>query len=177
MPSLMNIRKKVGHFPFADYSQKPVYVKIATEEQIENDKGRSKVFLDLSTRAVNGKIPEQPTRIEEISFKVFSAELEKGLGRPVKIPVDPQKVPVNKPSLYFYTYYLGGFDVTAFLHNSFPFARNIGPFYNKITVGRQSYPQSCIWTPKDLMDVEEFRQFFQSPFNRGGYTKKTVLKE
>ena len=30
-------KEKVGHFPFANYSEKPVYSKIATEEQIEND--------------------------------------------------------------------------------------------------------------------------------------------
>jgi hypothetical protein len=168
-------KEKVDHFPFANHSEKPVYVKIATEEQIKNDKGRSNVFLDLSTRTVDGKTPEQPKSIEEISFQEFSAELEKGLQRPVKIPVDPQKVPVNKPSLYYYTYYLGVFDVTAFLHNSFPFARNLGQFYNKITVGHRSYPQSGIWTPNDLMAQKEFRQFFQSPFNKGGYTIKTKI--
>ena len=169
-------KEKVGHFPFANYSEKPVYVKIATEEQIKNDKGRSNVFLDLSTRAVDGKKPEQPKSIEEISFQEFSAELEKGLQRPVKIPVDPQNVPVNKPSLYYYTYYLGVYDVTAFLHNKFSFARKLGEFHNKITVGHKSYPQSGIWTPEDLMGQQEFKQFFQSTFNKGGYTIKTMIK-
>ena len=168
-------KEKTGHFPLENYSKKPVYVTIATKEQIENDKGRSHVFLDLSTRAVDGKIPDQPQSAVEVSFQEFMSELEKGLQRPVKIPVDPQKVPVNKPSLYYYTYYLGVFDVTAFLHNDFSFARNLGKFYNKITVGYRSYPSSGIWAPKDLMAQEEFRQFFQSPFNRGGYTIKTKI--
>jgi hypothetical protein len=168
-------KEKVGHFPFANYSEKPVYVKIATEEQIQNDKGRSNVFLDLSTRAEDGKIPAQPKSIEEVSLQEFTVELEKGLQRPIKIPVDPQKIPVDKPSLYFYTYYLGVFDITAFLHNNVSFARNIGQFYNKITVGNRSYPQSGVWAPKDLTAQEEFRRFFQSPFNKGGYTIKTVI--
>lgn len=169
-------KEKVGHFPFANYSEKPVYVTIATEEQIKNDKGRSNVFLDLTTRAVDGNIPEQPKSIEEVTLQEFTSKLEKGLQRTVKVPVDPQKVPVNKPSLYYYTYYLGVFDVTAFLHNNFSFARNLGEFFNKITVGHRSYPHSGIWTPIDLMEQQEFKQFFRSPFNRGGYTIKTEIK-
>jgi hypothetical protein len=168
-------KEKIGHFPVENYSTKPVYVKIATVEQIENDKGRSNVFIDLSTRAADGKLPEQPKSIEEVTLKEFTSILEKGLQRTIKVPVDPQKVPINKPSLYYYTYYLGVFDVTAFLHNEFSFARNMGQFYNKITVGHRSYPQSGIWTPKDLMDQEEFKHFFQSPFNKSGYTIKTIL--
>jgi hypothetical protein len=168
-------KEKTGQFPLENYSVMPVYVVIATEEQIKNDKGRSNVFLDLSSRSVDGKVPEQPKSIEKITLKEFETILEKGLQRKVNIPVDPQKVPVNKPSLYYYTYYLGVFDVTAFLHNSFSFSRNLGQFFNKITVGYKSYPQSCIWTPKDLMAQEEFRQFFQSPFNKGRYTIKTKI--
>ena len=168
-------KEKTGHFPLGNYSEKPVYVIIATKEQIENDKGRSRVFLDLSTRAVDGKIPDQPQSIVKVSLQEFISELETGLECPVEIPVDPQRVPVHKPSLYYYTYYLGVFDVTAFLHNDFSFARNLSEFYNKITVGHRSYPPSGIWTPKELIAQEEFRQFFQSPFNKGGYTIKTKI--
>ncbi len=170
-------KEKTGHFPFAGYSEKPVYVVIATEEQMENDKGRLNVFLDLSSRAVDGKIPDHPDSIEKLTLGEFTSELKKGLQRPVEIPVDPQKVPVNKPSLYYYTCYLGVFDVTAFLHNNFSFSRNLGQHYNKITVGCRSYPPSCIWTPADLMEQAEFREFFQSPFNRGGYRIKTAIKQ
>jgi len=150
-------KEKTGHFPLENYSEKPVYVTIATEEQIENDKGRSNVFLDLNTRAVDGKVPRQPKSIEKVTLKEFTSVLEKGLQRSIKIPVDPQKVPVNKPSLYYYTYYLGVFDVTTFLHNNFSFARNLGEFFNKVTVGYRSYPQSGIWTSKDLMAQKEFQ--------------------
>ena len=110
-----------------------------------------------------------------MTLQEFTSELEKVLQRKVKVPVDPQKVPVNKPSLYYYTYYLGVFDVTAFLHNNFSFARNLGEFHNKITVGHRSYPQSGIWTPEDLIEQQEFKQFFQSLFNKGGYTIKTAI--
>ncbi len=164
--------EKVGHFPLSNYSEKPVYVKIATEEQITNDKGRSNVFLDLNTRIVDGNIPKQPKGIEEVTLQEFTSELEKVLQRNVEIPVDPQKVPINKPSLFYYTYYLGVFDVTTFLHNNFSFARNLGEFHNKLTVGHRSYPKSGIWTPEELIEQQEFKSFFQSPFNKGGYTIK-----
>jgi hypothetical protein len=164
-----------GNFPFENYSEKPVIVVIATDEQIANDNGRLNIFLDLSTRAVDGKAPEPPKSIDKVSFSEFKSVLENGLQRKIYIPVDPQKIPINKPSLYYYTYYLGVFDVTAFLHNNFSFVRNIGQFFNKITVGNRSYPESGIWTPKDLMAQEEFRRFFYSPFNKRGYAIKTNI--
>ena len=169
--------EKVGHYPFAKHSKKPIYVTIATEEQIENDKGRSNVFIDLDTRIIDGEIPEQPKSIQSVSLEDFTLELERGLQRKIDIPVDPQRVPMNKPSLYYYTYYLGVFDVTVFLHNSFSFTRNLGEFFNKLTVGHRSYPPSDIWTPKDLMAKKEFIQFFKSPLNRGGYTFKTTVTQ
>ena len=169
-------KEKIGYFPFANRSEKPVVVTIASEEQIENDNGRAPAFIDLNTRAINdGNIPEQPKSIEKVSLEEFTTELEKALQRSIKLPTDPQKVPVNKPSLYFYTYYLGVFDVTAFLHQEFSFTRPLNQFNNKITVGYRSHPYSSVWTPQDLMKQEEFRQFFQSPFNKGGYTIKTAL--
>lgn len=169
-------KEKNGHFPFANRSEKPVVVTIASEEQIENDKGRAPIFVDLNTRATDGNTPEQPKSIEKVSLREFAAELERGLQRAVTLPVDPQKVPVNKPSFYYYTYYLGVFDVTAFLHNEFSFTRPLNQYNNKITVGYRSDPPSAIWTPEELIKQEQFRIFFQSPFNKGGYTIKTVMK-
>ncbi len=71
-------KERTGQIPLENYSENPVYVVIASEEQIKNDKGRSNVFLDLSTRAVDGKIPEQPKSIEKITLKEFKTILEKG---------------------------------------------------------------------------------------------------
>lgn len=169
-------KEKVGYFPFANRSEKPIVVTIASEKQIEEDNGNSPIFIDLNSRATDGHVPEQPKSIEKVTLQEFNEELEKGLQRKVTIPINPQKVPVNKSCLYIYTYYLGVFDVTTFLHNEFAFTRPLGQFNNKITVGSRSYPYSAIWTPEDLMKQEEFRKFFQSSFNSDGYTIKTVLK-
>lgn len=168
-------KEKNGHFPFANLSDLPVYVTIASEEQIKNNKGRSRIFIDLNTRITDGNTPKKPKGIKKVSFQEFKTELERGLLRTINLPIDPQKVPVNKPSMYFYTYYLGVFDVTAFLHNKFSFTRNLNQFNNKITIGNRSHPASAIWTPQDLMKQEEFRHFFQSAFNREGYTIQTAL--
>lgn len=164
-----------GHYPFANLSELPVYVTIASDEQIKNNKGKSRIFIDLNTRITDGNTPKKPKSIKKISFQEFKTELESGLQRTITVPIDPQKVPVNKPSIYIYTYYLDVFDVTAFLHNKFTFTRNLNQFNNKITIGNRSHSASAIWTPQDLMKQEEFRHFFQSAFNKGGYSIQTTL--
>ena len=88
--------EKTGYFPFANHSKKPIVVAIASEEQIKYDKGRAPRFLDLNTRAIEGKIPEKPQSIEQPTLQDLIQEFEKVLQRPVTLPIDPQRVPVNK---------------------------------------------------------------------------------
>ena len=165
-----------GKYPFeTDPAQLPAVVIIQTEKQKETHKGNVPIFLDLETRATNGQIPNQPQRVDMRTVQEFEKMLSDGLKRKIVLPKDHQKVPVNKPSVYIYTYYLGVYDVTAFLHNDFPFARNIGSFYNKLTVGNRSAPDAGIWKVEDLTKQDAFRMFFLSKFNRGGYELKTQL--
>ena len=166
-----------GKYPFeTDSSQLPAVVIIQTEKQKETHEGNVPIFLDLETRAVNGQMPDQPQRVDMRTVQEFEKILSDGLKRNIVLPKDHQKVPMNKPSVYIYTYYLGVYDVTAFLHNDLPFARNIGPFYNKVTVGNRSAPDAGIWTADELKKQSEFRAFFLSKFNRGGYELKTHLQ-
>ncbi len=170
-------KAKTGKYPFeGKYEQLPVAVVIESEAQKESHKGNVPLFIDLSTRAVDGDIPPQPKRIETITIQELNEELSSGLQKDVTLPVDPQKVPVNKPSVYVYTFYLGVYDITAFLHNEFAFARPLNEFNNKITVGNRSHPESGIWTAEDLIALEEFRTFFQAPFNKPGYVIKTAIE-
>ena len=169
-------KSTTGKYPFeTDSAQLPAIVIIQTEKQKETHKGNVPIFLDLETRTTNGQIPKQPQRVDMRTVQEFEKILSDGLKRNIILPKDHQKVPVNKPSVYIYTYYLGVYDVTVFLHNDFPFARNIGPFYNKLTVGNRTAPDASIWTADDLMQQNEFRTFFLSKFNRGGYELKTHL--
>lgn len=169
-------KSETGHFPFEGRSDLPAVVLIASEEQLRNNHDRIPIFIDLETRAIAGKTPAQPATIEEYSTAELARELGKALKRPVALPLDPQKVPVNKPTLYIYTYYLGVFDITAFLHNRFSFARPIKDFFNKITVGSRSDPRVAIWTPEELMAETDFRAFFSAPFHRAGYQLQTELE-
>jgi hypothetical protein len=173
---IQEYRTTTGKYPFeTDSSQLPAVVIIQTEKQKETHQGKVHIFLDLETRAVNGQYPKQPPSIDRHTVQEFEALLSDGLGRDVVLPKDHQKVPMNKPSVYIYTYYLNVYDVTAFLHHELPFARNLSPYNNKITVGNRSLPEAGIWTPEDLMQQDAFRTFFLSKFNRGGYELKTHL--
>ena len=98
-------KEKTGRYPFENYNTiLPIVITIASTEQIENDQGRSNVYVDLNTRSSNGVKPEPPKSIKRISLTAFKNELENGIGRNIAIPIDPQKVPINKPSLYYYVY-------------------------------------------------------------------------
>jgi hypothetical protein len=169
---------KAGRLPFEKSADgKPVAVIIASEGQLDRNQGQGLVRLDLKTRASDGIVPEAPKRIEMRTVNEFVEELKAVLEREIDLPVDPQRVPVNKPCVYVFTSYLDVFDVSAYLHNSLPFARKMGDFNNKITIGSRSYPESGIWTADELMQQPEFRKFFGAPFNRSGYRLQTKIPE
>ena len=166
-----------GKYPFETNSEQlPVIVAIQTELQKETHKDNVPIFLDLATRAVNGQYPKQPPKIDTRTVQEFEALLSEGLHREVVLPKDPQNTPMNKPSVYIYTYYLNIYDVTAFLHHDLPFTRNLSPYNNKITVGNRSLPEAGIWTPENLIQQDSFRIFFLSKFNKGGYELKNINK-
>lgn len=170
--------QKTGHLPFANPSDgKPVAVIIASQDQLDRHKEASLVRLDLETRARDGSVPEAPEQIEMRTVDELVQELEASLEREIELPVDPQKVPVNKPSVYVFTSYLGVFDVTAYLHNSLPFTRKMADYAYKITIGNRSNPESGIWTADELMQQPDLRKFFGTPFNRSGYTLQTTIPE
>ena len=165
-----------GKYPFeSDPEQLPVVVIIQTEKQKETHNGNVPIFLDLESRANNGEMPNRPPRIDRRAVQEFEKLLSVGLKRNITLPKDHQKVPVNKPSVYIYTYYLGVYDVTAFVHHDLSFARKLGPFNNKITVGNKSVPDAGIWKSEDLMQLDEFKTFFLSEFNKSGYELKTHI--
>ncbi|MGA1871058.1 MAG: hypothetical protein ACMUJM_21195 [bacterium] len=164
---------KTGYYPLEKrFESLPIAVMIASDTQLENDKGRTPIHIDLFTRGIDGKVPPQPKHIETISVQELTEELEQGLQIAVKLPVDPQNVPINKPSVYLYTYYLGVFDVSAFLHHEFSFSRPLGKFYNKITLSNRANLKYGIWTAEGLLQNEDFINFINTPFNKPGYEQK-----
>ena len=171
---IQEYKNSTGTYPFETHSnQLPVIVVIQTEKQKETHQGNVPLFLDLESRISDGKLPTQPERIDSHIVQEFEELLSQGLKRTIILPKDHQKVPVNKPSVYIYTYYIGVYDVTAFLHHDLSFTRALGPFNYKITVGNRSVPDAGIWTANELMQSEEFKEFFFSPFNKPGYKLQT----
>jgi hypothetical protein len=169
-------RTKAGAFPFADGTDTmPVAVVIATPQQEERNKALVRIRVDFALRATGGEPPPRFARVEMRTMKQFQDELGRVLGRAVEVPVDPQQVPVNKPSVYTYVLYRGVYDVSVFLHQEFPFARSLGPYYNKVAIASRSYPPGGFWTAEDLKKERPFVEFFGKPFNRERYTLKTRL--
>jgi hypothetical protein len=169
-------RAKVGAFPFSEGTDSvPAVVIIGTADQERQNEKFIRIRVDLALRAAQGVPAPPPARFAFHTMNEFQDELGRVLGRTVQVPVDPQKVPVNKPSIYTYVLYQGTYDVSVFLHQDFSFARPLGPYYNKVAIASRSYPQGGFWTAEHLKKQPQFIEFFQKPFNRDGYTLKTKL--
>ena len=94
-------KSNTGYYPFENMpTQLPIVVIIQTQTQEEAHKGNVPIFLDMETRQTADKPLPQPERIETMATNDLIVELERGLQRSVTLPVDPQKIPVNKPSVY-----------------------------------------------------------------------------
>lgn len=166
--------QKNGKYPFeTEPSQIPAIAIIETEKQKETHDGKVPLFLDLQIRQSEGKLPSKPNKVDIKTIEELETELSKGLDRKITLPKDRQKFPVNKPSVYLYSYYLDVYEITAFLHHDLTFTRPLGPFYNKITLSNRSAKYFGIWNPEELLKQKEFLNFFTAPFNRGGYVIKT----
>jgi hypothetical protein len=163
-------------FPFADGTDSvPAVVIIGTADQERRNKEFIRIRVDFDLRTANGVRAPGFARVGFRTMKEFQDELGRALGRAVQVPVDPQQVPVNKPSIYIYVLYQGIYDVSVFLHQEFSFARPLGPYHNKVAIASRSYPRGGFWTAEHLKKEPQFIEFFQKPFNRDGYTLKTKL--
>jgi hypothetical protein len=52
----------------------------------------------------------------------------------------------------------------------------LGEFNYKVAVGNRSNAGAGIWTPEELIEVPEFKEFFQAPFNRSGAMLQTKIR-
>jgi hypothetical protein len=173
---LAEYRSATGRYPFAEGSDSsPAVVIIGTPEQQRNNRDFIRIRIDQDLRAAAGVPAPAPSRASFHTTEEFEAELGHALGRRVSLPVDPQRVPVNKPSIYIYVLYRDVYDVSVFLHQAFSFSRPLGEFHNKVALANKSLPAFGIWTAADLMRQPDFIAFFRKPFNRGGYKLRTEV--
>ena len=169
-------KQKTGRYPFEESdSQPPVATIIETDYQKKSHDGQVPIFLDLEIRESNGVRLPKPKRIDVRTIQELEKEISNGLGRDIILPKDHQNVPVNKPSVYLYTYYLHEYEITAFLHNDFEFARPMGPFYNKITLSSNAAHHMGIWKAEELIGLQKFKEFYFKSFNKGGYERRAKL--
>ncbi|MDH4226966.1 MAG: hypothetical protein OEV59_04330 [Deltaproteobacteria bacterium] len=135
---LEEYRKKTMKYPFQGKHHKPVFVFIITKEQ------------SIYTRT------EIERNQEVIELKDFIAELERVLGREIKLPFDPQATPGHRPN--YYTYMISGstYFLAVNLHNPFPFARRIGPNHSKVELTNRPNPAGGLWKYSELIRNKDF---------------------
>ncbi len=129
---------KVGHYPLQSDTQIENYVHIASPSQRKYTEGGP------------------PYNYIKTDLEKFKMVLEKGLGRKVDLPFDPQLVPANKPSFYLYMVKGDRYFLAVHLHNGEGFARKIGPYYYKVEVSNVAIPEQQIFTYDGLMANSEF---------------------
>lgn len=175
---LREYASRTGTLPFAAGTDSmPSVVVIATADQRARNEDILQIRVDRELRGTDGVPAPAPQRPQFHTAERFQAELSRALGRTVVLPVDPQQVPVNKPSVYVYVLYRGVYDVSAFLHQEFGFARALGPYHHKVALAGRTLPRVGIWRREDLAADPAFRAFFAAPFNRGGYVLRTTLPD
>lgn len=170
-------REHTGRYPFQESDERnPVASIIETDEQRKSHRGDVPIFITLETRIDYNNPPPEPEHVVIKTVAELENELSEGLGRDIVLPKDPQRVPMNKPSVYLYSYYLGVYEITAFLHNKQDFARRIGPYFYKITLSNASDNSMGIWTAGKLKSEDSLRDFLSSPFNKEGYIRKAEFQ-
>ncbi len=149
-------KTKTGHYPLQELSKDdiPVFVPIVTQKQRKYTK-------------------EQP-KAKHITkhVKIFIADLEKGLGRKIVLPFDPQLRTLKRPIFYLYVIKNSNYELIAHLYNTFPFARQIKKHYSKVTVSNRSVPELKIWNYKTLMSNPDFAKTVATPLKKPGFIKK-----
>lgn len=151
-------RSQSGHYPLVGAAEVPNYIFIATKEQ--------KQFI-------RGKPPYEHVVTD---VKEFIKEMEKGLGRKIEIPFDPQRRPVNKPNCYIYMVQGETYTLAVHLHNNYPFARKIKEFYYKLEVSNVPNPNMKIWAYEALVKNKKFQEAIAEPLLKPGYAEELRKK-
>ena len=100
------------------------------------------VSVPVMVNITHRELPEKYQRLpENMSGRLAPTseliqELSEGLGRDIKIPSDPQNVPVFAPNFYQYILFpKGNYILSSFLYNETESTVRLGKHYNKFSVG------------------------------------------
>ncbi len=146
-------RKKKGHYPFENKYEYEAYVFITTKGQRKYAQG--------GPPYTHAKEP----------VKNFIAELEKGIGRHIDLPFDPQKVPVLKPNFYIYMVRGSDYFLAIHLYNEFSFTKKVSSHYNKVEITSNPKDLPAAWRYEDLMKNKDFIKASGEKMHKPGYVK------
>ena len=150
-------KKATGSYPFMEDAEIPIYVFIATKEQLP--KGH----------------PDQtaPYRHRIGTLTYFFGLLEKGLGRPVDEFYDPQKVSnTQRPNYYIYMANRGTYFFAVHFHNKFPFTTEVATNYNKIETSNNPTAENKAKNPDILFKNTEFIELLKRPLKKPGFVEE-----
>ncbi len=140
---------KVGHYPL-QYLVKAGHDPLQSDIQLDN---YVYIASPSQRKYTESGLPYNHIKTDLEKFKMV---LEKGLGRKINLPFDPQLVPVNKPNYYLYMVKEDRYFLAVHLHNGEGFARKVGPYYYKVEVSNIAIPERQIFTYDGLMTNSEF---------------------
>lgn len=105
-----------------------------------------------------------PYEHRETAVEEFKVVLEKGLGRNINLPFDPQLVPVNKPNFYIYMVKGDQYYLAVHLYDGSGFARKIAPYYFKAEISNISVSSQKIYKYNELMNNPEYQKRINDEF-------------
>lgn len=147
-------RSRNGAYPLQDGSTIPTIVYIATREQ-------------------RGSIQGAPPYTHKVvAVRQFIQALREGLGDPVELPFDPQRVAVNRPNFYEYMVVGDTYFLAVHTHEAFGFARKVSAHYCKVEVSNKPIPSRKVWEYRTLMDDECFVAAASRRPHRPGYIER-----
>lgn len=148
---------KEGRYPFQGTESVPVYVLLATPEQMPRER------LPFAHAL---KSPAE-----------FWAELERVLGRKLERRFDPQRVAQRTPNFYVYAVEGTTFNLVVHLHGDYPFAQKLGPGYSKLAVSNSPNPRLSIWKYSELMQHPPFVEASEQKLAKPEFFASTRSKQ
>lgn len=136
---LLEYHDKTGKYPFIGVNDVPAYVHIATPMQKKSIVG------------------QPPYRHVTADFSHLVKELGRVLERDIEEYYDPQEVMTDRPNFYLYMVDGDGYYFAVHTHQSFSFANQVAPNYNKVEITNQKGDIAYLHNPRDLFKNEAFR--------------------
>jgi hypothetical protein len=153
-------KSKTGQYPLMTGKDIPAYAHIATKEQ--------RKVID----AQKGPPYEHVT----VPAPDFIALLEKGLGRPVEMPFDPQRAPSGRQ--HFYSYMVTGdrYFLGVHLYGAQPFAQKIRDKWYKVEISNRGSADPLIWDYEALMADTAYKAAAAKTPHKPGYVEQLRAK-